>query len=175
MPLYGHELSETIDPFSAGLAWAVKLDKGDFVGCDGARTIQGATAPRRGSGSCSKGNGSPARARPCIPERRKVGEVTSGTFSPTLQVSLAMAYVDPGVREDRHASSPSTCAGHREPAQSRQAAVLQTSARSGTSDLTFAGHPVQSAIRDRTEHFTRILIHGSQIAWISGFSRVGAH
>ena len=32
MPLYGHELSEDIDPFQAGLAWAVKLDKGDFRG-----------------------------------------------------------------------------------------------------------------------------------------------
>src|SRR5258707_6892208 len=32
MPLYGHELNETIDPIQAGLAWAVKLDKGDFLG-----------------------------------------------------------------------------------------------------------------------------------------------
>ena len=34
MPLYGHELSEEIDPLQAGLAWAVKLDKGDFLGRD---------------------------------------------------------------------------------------------------------------------------------------------
>ncbi len=34
MPLYGHELTESIDPFSAGVGWAVKLDKGDFVGRD---------------------------------------------------------------------------------------------------------------------------------------------
>src|SRR5207302_10516377 len=32
MPLYGHELSEDIDPFQAGLGWAVKLNKGPFVG-----------------------------------------------------------------------------------------------------------------------------------------------
>src|SRR5438105_12181569 len=32
MPLYGHELSEEIDPFQAGLSWAVKLDKGDLRG-----------------------------------------------------------------------------------------------------------------------------------------------
>src|SRR5438034_725135 len=32
MPLYGHELSEEIDPLQAGLGWAVKLDKGDFRG-----------------------------------------------------------------------------------------------------------------------------------------------
>src|SRR5262249_31434425 len=34
MPLYGHELTEEIDPLQAGVGWAVKLDKGDFVGCD---------------------------------------------------------------------------------------------------------------------------------------------
>src|SRR5262249_54364889 len=34
MPLYGHELSEDIDPFQAGLAWAVKMDKGSFIGRD---------------------------------------------------------------------------------------------------------------------------------------------
>ena len=32
MPLYGHELNEDIDPFQAGLSWAVKMDKGDFRG-----------------------------------------------------------------------------------------------------------------------------------------------
>ena len=32
MPLYGHELDEQIDPLQAGLGWAVKLDKGDFLG-----------------------------------------------------------------------------------------------------------------------------------------------
>ena len=34
MPLYGHELSEKINPFAAGLGWAVKLDRADFVGRD---------------------------------------------------------------------------------------------------------------------------------------------
>ena len=34
MPLYGHELSEEIDPLQAGLGWAVKFDKGDFIGRD---------------------------------------------------------------------------------------------------------------------------------------------
>ena len=34
MPLYGHELDETTDPFQAGLAWAVKMEKGEFIGRD---------------------------------------------------------------------------------------------------------------------------------------------
>src|SRR6202011_1867108 len=32
MPLYGHELTEEIDPLQAGLGWAVKFNKGDFLG-----------------------------------------------------------------------------------------------------------------------------------------------
>ena len=34
MPLYGQELGETISPYEAGTGWAVKLDKGDFIGRD---------------------------------------------------------------------------------------------------------------------------------------------
>src|SRR5204862_1947653 len=34
MPLYGHELTEEIDPLQAGLGWTVQLDKGDFLGRD---------------------------------------------------------------------------------------------------------------------------------------------
>ena len=41
MPLYGHELSEDIDPLQAGLGWAVKLDKGDFIGRDAILRAQG--------------------------------------------------------------------------------------------------------------------------------------
>src|SRR5262249_10105660 len=37
MPLYGHELSEKTNPYAAGVGWAVKLDKGEFVGRDALR------------------------------------------------------------------------------------------------------------------------------------------
>ena len=55
MPLYGHELNEKIDPFQAGLGWAVKLDKGDFVGREALCVRQGtrqdpAAARRPGAG-----------------------------------------------------------------------------------------------------------------------------
>jgi aminomethyltransferase len=69
MPLYGHELSEEIDPLQAGLGWAVKLDKGEFIAREGAAVTAAG---------------------------KEVGRVTSGTFGPTLGKALAMAYVDPG-------------------------------------------------------------------------------
>ena len=48
MPLYGHELTEDTDPFQAGLAWAVKPQKGDFVGRDAMlKRKDDPTEPRR--------------------------------------------------------------------------------------------------------------------------------
>ncbi len=40
MPLYGHELSEAINPYAAGVGWAVKLDKGEFVGREALRAFK---------------------------------------------------------------------------------------------------------------------------------------
>jgi aminomethyltransferase len=95
MPLYGHEMDETVNPYAAGLGWAVKLEKGDFIGRDALRrfradpgrtriglTLEGRRIARQGA--VVKRDGTP------------VGSVTSGTFSPTLGRGLAMALVEPG-------------------------------------------------------------------------------
>ena len=95
MPLYGHELNEEIDPLQAGLGWAVKFDKGDFIGraalldrqADGERPVrvglelEGRRAAREGATLRHAG--------------RPVGKVTSGTITPTLNRPIAMAYVLP--------------------------------------------------------------------------------
>ncbi len=95
MPLYGHELSEEIDPFQAGLGWAVKLDKGDFRGRQALlRRLQDATLRKRVGleleGKRIAREGATVRAN-----GQSVGIVTSGTFAPTLQKTIAMAYVGP--------------------------------------------------------------------------------
>src|SRR5205807_8354790 len=46
MPLYGHELGESLDPLSAGLGWAVDLSK-DFVGAQKLREIQNSGLARK--------------------------------------------------------------------------------------------------------------------------------
>jgi aminomethyltransferase len=93
MPLYGHELGEEINPIEAGLNWAVKLDKGDFVGCG---PIQKAVehSPRKRVGLELEGKR--AAREGCAVENagKIVGRVTSGSFGPTLQKSIAMAYVE---------------------------------------------------------------------------------
>jgi aminomethyltransferase len=93
MPLYGHELTEEITPLQAQLAWAVKFDKGDFVGrtaLDLAKAgptvrvgmeLEGKRAAREGSGLFA---GDTA-----------IGTVTSGSFVPHLEKSITMGYVPP--------------------------------------------------------------------------------
>jgi aminomethyltransferase len=115
MPLYGHELTDSIDPFSAGVGWAVKLDKGEFVGRDSLRAIKGCPRLRRiGLRIDSKRIARQGAA--VLVGGRTVGEVTSGTFSPTLQASLAMALVEPAAADARD-SLAVDIRGHREPAQ----------------------------------------------------------
>jgi aminomethyltransferase len=93
MPLYGHELSETSDPLSAGLGWAVDLSK-DFVGAVALREMQQAGLKRKLVGLELEGKRIARQGTPVKLDETTVGEVTSGTLSPTLQKSIAMAYVD---------------------------------------------------------------------------------
>jgi aminomethyltransferase len=95
MPLYGHELSEDIDPFQAGLKWAVKLDKGDFIGRDALlRRREDASLPRR-VGLEPIGRRAAREGSAVLRDGRTIGRVTSGTVTPTLNKAIAMAYVDP--------------------------------------------------------------------------------
>jgi aminomethyltransferase len=98
MPLYGHELNETTDPFQAGLGWAVKLDKGDFIGRGPLRLAQELTG-RRPERVGLEVEGKRAAREGCpvvLGDGRAVGTVTSGSFAPHLEKSIAMAYVDAG-------------------------------------------------------------------------------
>jgi len=98
MPLYGHELHEQVDPLSAGQAWCVDLEK-EFIGADALRTLA-----RRGPGRQLVGLELEGQriARPpaaVFDADEAVGEVTSGTSSPTLNRSIALAYVPPSLAE----------------------------------------------------------------------------
>ena len=96
MPLYGHELSEQIDPFQAGLGFACHLVGYDFPGRDALLRIQKAAAQGRPH---RPGDARQAGRPHWLPhprrQERKVGEVTSGSYSPTLGKAIAMGYVAP--------------------------------------------------------------------------------
>jgi aminomethyltransferase len=95
MPLYGHELSEEIDPLQAGLGWAVKMDKGDFVGWEALTRRQQDASRRRRVGLVLEGKRIAREGAVVTLQGREVGRVTSGTFAPTLNKAIVMAYLDP--------------------------------------------------------------------------------
>lgn len=92
MPLYGHELSEEVDPLTAGQGWCVDLSK-DFIGVDAMRRRQEGDLSRRLVGLELSGRRIARQGQAVLAEGRQIGEITSGTLSPTLGKSIAMAFV----------------------------------------------------------------------------------
>ena len=94
MPLYGHEMDETVDPVQAGLMFGVKLSKDDFVGksiiADNANTENSV----KRVGVELSGRRIAREGALLVNNDQQVGHVTSGTFSPTLQKSIAMGYIE---------------------------------------------------------------------------------
>jgi aminomethyltransferase len=130
MPLYGHELSETTDPFQAGLGWAVKLDKGDFLGRDALLKLKSDTGRPVRVGLALDGKRAAREGSPVLAGGAAAGTVTSGSFTPTLGKSVAMAYLAPA-----HAA-PGTAVeidirGSREPARVVPLPFYKRPARSG--------------------------------------------
>lgn len=91
MPLYGNDIDDTTTPLEAGLKFAVELDKPEFIG-QAALLAQGAPA-RALAGFVLETKRSPRHGYDVYREGRKIGTVTSGTYSPSLEKSIAMAYV----------------------------------------------------------------------------------
>ncbi|MEO8493567.1 MAG: glycine cleavage system aminomethyltransferase GcvT [Planctomycetota bacterium] len=99
MPLYGHELSESIDPFQAGLGFAVHLKDRDFIGATALRELKDRPSQPRRIGLELSGKRVPREHYAVLAKGEAVGEITSGTFSPTLERPIAMAYVHPNAAE----------------------------------------------------------------------------
>ncbi|MDP2950610.1 MAG: glycine cleavage system aminomethyltransferase GcvT [Chloroflexota bacterium] len=96
LPLYGHDLDTSVNPFEAGLGWAVTFDDGaDFVGRQALLGIREAGVRR--SLACLKAEerGVMRAGCPILHSGRRVGEVTSGGFSPSLGVSIGLGYLPP--------------------------------------------------------------------------------
>jgi aminomethyltransferase len=100
MLLYGQDMDETTTPLEVGLSWLVHLDrKGDFMG-RAALVTQKEQGPKR-TGSRRlvalemEGRNIARHGYPIIAGGQTLGEVTSGTWSPTLQKAIALALVPP--------------------------------------------------------------------------------
>ncbi|MEM6469884.1 MAG: glycine cleavage system aminomethyltransferase GcvT [Planctomycetota bacterium] len=95
MPLYGHELNESIDPITAGLSFACNLKDREFIGYESIAAKKANGPDRRRIGLFLEGR-RPARegCEVYSTDGQLIGEVTSGGPSPTLGRPIAMALVD---------------------------------------------------------------------------------
>ncbi len=90
MPLYGHEMDETITPLEAGLGFAVKLNKEFF---NGKKAMEEKESDRTRVGLKVTGRGIVREHMDVFHNGEKVGVTTSGTHAPYLGYAIAMAYV----------------------------------------------------------------------------------
>jgi len=95
MPLYGHELLESINPVEAQLDFAINLRDREFVGKKAIQEFQKDSHQRVRVGLQLEGRRVPREDCPLLHSDEKVGVVTSGTFSPSFNHPIAMGYVKP--------------------------------------------------------------------------------
>jgi aminomethyltransferase len=93
LPLYGQELTESITPIEAGLGFAVKPEKGEFIGREVLSQQKEEGAPRKLVGLEMIDRGIPRSHYPVYAQGEKIGEVTTGTQSPTLQKNVGLALI----------------------------------------------------------------------------------
>jgi aminomethyltransferase len=94
-PLHGQDISEDRTPFEAGLSWAVALEKGEFRGRDALVKQKEDGIPSRLWGLRMSDRLIPRPHFGVFAGAERVGETTSGTFSPSLRVGIGLAYLEP--------------------------------------------------------------------------------
>ncbi|MGB3642725.1 MAG: glycine cleavage system aminomethyltransferase GcvT [Rivularia sp. (in: cyanobacteria)] len=94
MALYGQDVDDTTTPLEAGLGWLVHLDtKGDFIGRKALEQQKANGVQRKLVRLQMQGRNIARHGYPVLSAGKKVGEITSGTLSPTLGYPIALAYV----------------------------------------------------------------------------------
>ena len=98
MCLYGNDIDEKTTPVEARLNFAVRMDKkSDFVGRGPIQKEKENGPARVRAGFKITGKGIPRQGQEIVLEDQSVGKVSSGTFSPTLGISIGMGYVPPNI------------------------------------------------------------------------------
>jgi aminomethyltransferase len=92
--LYGQDMDEQHTGLEAGLGWTIKMDKKEFIGKEAFAREKAKGSARKLVGFKLKERGIARHGHPFLYNGQPVGEVTSGTLSPTLNVGIGMAYVE---------------------------------------------------------------------------------
>ncbi|UCD12317.1 MAG: glycine cleavage system aminomethyltransferase GcvT [Nitrospinaceae bacterium] len=103
--LYGNDISDATGPLEAGLGWVVKPGKGEFIGRAAIAREKESGPARKLVGLALLERGVPRPHYRILQDGEPVGELTSGTFSPSLNKGIALGYVPrelaaPGTRLD---------------------------------------------------------------------------
>jgi len=94
-PLHGQDISLNISPLEAGISWAVNLEKSNFLGKDALLKEKANGIKRKLVGIKAVERAIPrSHMRVLDVDKKDIGEITSGTFSPTLKSGIALALVD---------------------------------------------------------------------------------
>ena len=93
MALYGNDIDETVTPWEADLGWIVKMKKGDFVGRAALERQKAEGVPRKLVGFEMVEPSVPRHGYRVLHGGVPVGQVTSGTFGPSVERYIGMAYV----------------------------------------------------------------------------------
>lgn len=94
LPLYGHEIDKDITPLEAGLGFFVKLSKDEFIGKDALAKQKLEGLKRKLIGFEMIDRGIPRSHYEIYAEGKKIGYVTTGSFSPTLKKNIGLALID---------------------------------------------------------------------------------
>lgn len=100
--LHGNDLTPDRNPIEAGLGWCCKEETG-FIGAEPISRARAEGTREKLAPFTIEGKGIPRQGNPVLLDGEAVGEVTSGTFSPSLEAGIGMAYVridlaEPGTR-----------------------------------------------------------------------------
>jgi len=99
MPLYGHEITEEINPVEAGLMFGIRLKKPDYPGRDALARIKAEGPARRLVGLTVEGRRIPRQGYPVLINGENSGIIASGSWSPTFDRAIATALVSTAALE----------------------------------------------------------------------------
>ena len=92
--LYGNDIDEERNPYQAGMSWTVAITKGDFIGRKELIKIKENCCQRKLTPFKISGRGMARHGYQVFGEEGEIGEVTSGSYSPTLEQSIGLAYLE---------------------------------------------------------------------------------
>lgn len=91
--LYGNDIDETTNPIEAGLGWITKVNKGEFIGRDTILDVKAKGIERKLVGFVVEGKAIPRHGYECFAGGEKIGAVTSGCWSPSIDQGIGIAYL----------------------------------------------------------------------------------